>query len=86
MFHLSDHATLSELVETIRASRFLQFSSTHNQISGEVDDVPLVEMYAPEGPAPVFHMSSSAAVKDLLGDRPLFFRFRHVNRTTPSMR
>lgn len=85
-FDLRDDATLSELVERIRASRFLQFSSTHNRISGEIDDVPLVEIFAPEGPEPVFHVSLGAAVSDVIGNRTLHFCFRHVQRSTPSMR
>jgi hypothetical protein len=75
-FDLDDNATLVELVEQIRASRFLQFSSTHNRISGEIDDVPLVEISAPDGPAPVFYVSASAAVSNVIGNRTLHFRFR----------
>lgn len=77
-FDLGDEATFGDLIEQIRASRFLQFSSTHNRITGEVDHTPLVEIYAPDGPNPVFHVNSNAAVSDLIGDRTLFFNFRHV--------
>lgn len=37
VYRLEDGATISDLLEQIRSSRFLQFSSTHDRLSGEVD-------------------------------------------------
>jgi hypothetical protein len=38
-------ATFSSLIEIIIKSGFLQFSSTHNRISGEADNKRLVEIF-----------------------------------------
>ena len=77
-FDLSEHSTFGELVAQISAARFLQFSSTHNRISGEIDDVCVVEMFPTEGSPPLFHVDPSASIGSVVGNRTLFFRFRHV--------
>lgn len=75
---LDDNATIADLVERIRESRFLQFSSTHNRLSGEVEGVCLVEMFAGWGRAPQFHVSPQATVDSVIGRRTLDFCFRHI--------
>lgn len=77
-YTLAQDATLADLVERIRASKFLQFSSTHNRLSGEVDGVCVVEVFAGWGRAPQFHVGPQARVDSVIGWRPLDFFFRHL--------
>lgn len=77
-YTLAQDATLAELLERIRASKFLQFSSTHNRLSGEVDGVCVVEVFAGWGQEPQFHAGPQARVDSLIGRRPLDFFFRHL--------
>ena len=74
-YSIATDAPLSELIEQIRASRFLQFSSTHNRISGEANGQRLVDVFSSEGPPPVFHVSPSMPVSTAVGDHMLSFRF-----------
>lgn len=75
-FAVGAHATLGELIEQIRAARFLQFSSTHNRLSGDVDSVRLVEVGPLDGPHPTFHVDEASPVSSVIGDRTLHFYFR----------
>ena len=75
---LADTATLAELADQIRTSRFLQFSSTHNRISGEIGGLCVLTMFPADGPPTEFHVSPDALVCDVVGNRTLFFYFRHV--------
>lgn len=77
VYPLAPDATLAELLERIRASKFLQFSSTHNRLSGEVDGVCVVEVFAGWGRGPQFHVGPQARVDSVIGQRPLDFFFRH---------
>lgn len=78
VYAMSADATMAELVERIRASKFLQFSSTHNRLSGEVDGVCVVEVFAGWGRGPQFHADPGAAVAAVVGRHTLDFCFRHV--------
>ena len=83
-------ATFSSLIEKIIRSGFLQFSSTHNRISGEVDNKWLVEIFAPdrapfspdpiepEAKQPEFNVNPDERAVDVLSGQILSFRFRHV--------
>lgn len=78
VYNLAQDATLAELLERIQASRFLQFSSTHNRLSGEVDGVCVVKVFAGWGRRPQFHADPKAPVGAVIGPRTLDFCFRHV--------
>ena len=67
---------LSVLVERIAASRFLQFSSTHDRISGEVNGRDIVKMPAPGGGPAVYHVDPGTPVALVIGEQALFFGFR----------
>ena len=78
VYALHEDATLVDLVERIQASKFLQFSSTHNRLSGEVDGVCVVEVFAGWGRGPQFHADPAGRVGPILAGRPLCFHFRHT--------
>lgn len=75
-YAVEEDSTIADLVERIRASRFLQFSSTHNRLFGEVEGVCLVEVLAGRA-MPEFHVSPVATVGSVIGRRTLDFCFRH---------
>lgn len=77
-YEIAPNGTLGELVAQIRASRFLQFSSTHDRLSGEVDGACLVEICASGGPPPTFHVDQTSLVAHVIGSRTFSFFFRHV--------
>ena len=80
-FSIDPDTTFSSLVQEIVKSGFLQFSSTHNQIAGEVEGKSLVEVFSPHTvnpKLPEFKVNPSATVVELLGEKVLSFRFRHV--------
>ncbi len=79
-YEITPETSLAELVERIVQSRFLQFSSTHHHLCGESNGRLLVEVHAPGGPPPTFHVPASERVSALIGEQPLFFDFRHVGR------
>lgn len=79
-YEITPETSLSELVERIVQSRFLQFSSTHHSLCGESNGRLLVEVHAPGGPAPIFHAPASERVSELIGENTLIFDFRHVGR------
>lgn len=78
VYALHEEAILADLVERIQASKFLQFSSTHNRLSGEVDGVCVVEVFAGWGRGPQFHADPAERVAPLMAGRPLCFHFRHA--------
>lgn len=77
-FIVEANASLSVLVEKIVASGFLQFTATHDCITGEVDGNRLVEIYASRDKQPRFFVKSEKLVALVIGGRPLDFYFRHV--------
>ena len=80
-YSIEADAAFSSLIQEIVKSGFLQFSSTHNRISGEVDSKGLVEIFSPYGPnarQPEFNVSPSERAVDFLNGKILSFRFRHV--------
>lgn len=77
VYAVADDATLAQLVARIQASKFLQFSSTHNRLSGEVQGAGVVEVFAGGG-APEFHVGPAAAVDSVIGRHTLDFCFRHL--------
>jgi len=80
-FCVDDGATFASFIDEVVASGFLQYSSTHNHLTGEADGRALVEVFAPAGTRSrpsEFKVDADARVADLLDGRGLFFRFRHV--------
>jgi hypothetical protein len=80
-YSIESDASFSSLIQEIIKSGFLQFSSTHNRISGEVDNKKLVEIfsaYSPNAKQPEFDVAPGARATDLLSGKILSFRFRHV--------
>jgi len=74
-------STFSLLVDEIIKSRFLQFSSSHNRIMGEVDGIELVEIFSPYSEnvrQPEFKVNPNMRVVDVLGAKSLVFNFRNV--------
>jgi hypothetical protein len=77
-YSVSDNATLGELVETIIESRFLQYSSSHTALLGEVRGVPVVKVFSPShtGNRPAeFVASAGQSVASTVGGHSLQFRF-----------
>ncbi len=75
VYTLEEDSTIADLVERIRASKFLQFSSTHNRLFGEVAGACLVEVSAGWA-RPEFHVSPVATVGSVIGRHTLDFCFR----------
>ena len=78
VYTLGEDATLAQLVQRIEASKFLQFSSTHNRLSGEVDGVCVVEVFGGWLRRAQFHVDPATPVGSVVGGRVLDFAFRHV--------
>lgn len=75
---VSADASFEELVAMIRASRFLQYSSSHTTLQGEVAGVPVVRVFNPHGATDTearFHVPASRSVAEVVQGRPLSFRF-----------
>jgi hypothetical protein len=80
-YNIETDTTFSALVQEIVKSSFLQFSSTHNRITGEVDGKEIVEVFSPYGAnvrQPEFKVTPSTPVVDLLSGKILSFHFRHI--------
>lgn len=77
-YEIEDNEPLSALVRLIDASKFLQFSSTHNRITGEIGGKSIVEMFPPGGKPPVFHANPSESVASVIASQTLHFYFRSI--------
>jgi hypothetical protein len=77
-YEIQDSKPLSDLIDLISVSGFLQFSSTHNHICGEIAGKSIVEMYPHGGKRPVFHANPNESVSSLIGNQALYFRFHNV--------
>lgn len=78
VYAVDKHCTIADLVERIRASKFLQFSSTHNRLSGLVQGACVVEVFAGWGRKPEFHVDPAASVGSVIGLHTLDFCFLHA--------
>lgn len=68
------------LIEYIRQSNFLQFSSTHTRLTGEVNGRRVVEVYSPHSAQPrppLFLQDADSNALVVLEDGELSFFFRH---------
>jgi hypothetical protein len=80
-YTIEANSTFASLVHEIIKSGFLQFSSSHDRITGEADDKELVEVFSPYSMntrQPEFKINPNMPVVDVLGDKSLAFSFRHV--------
>ena len=80
-FSIAPDATFSSLVQEIVKSGFLQFSSTHNRKTGEIEGKGLVEVFSPYSvnpKPPEFKVNPSTSVVELLGENVLSFRFLYI--------
>ncbi|MEC5385713.1 hypothetical protein VVD49_08260 [Uliginosibacterium sp. H3] len=80
-FSIEPDATLASLIQEIARSGFLQYSSSHNRLTGEVDDIALVEVFSPwsvDAKPPEFRIDPQTSALALLDGKTLFFNFRHV--------
>lgn len=78
VYDLADAATLKELVGAIEASRFFQFSSTHQVLVGHVGNTDLVRVFGPSllrRRAPEYFTPPNAKASELVEHGELHFRF-----------
>lgn len=79
-YWLAPEDSFGALVEQILESCFLQFSSTHTRLTGEVNGLPVVEVFSPHSPQvrhPVFIQPAEASALAVLSGGELSFYFRH---------
>jgi len=82
-YRISSEATLKDLVEEIVESRFLQYSSSHIAMLGEVgrSGVGVVKVFSPyycDGKEAQFLVPPEQRLGSLIGENALSFRFRFV--------
>lgn len=82
VYEVDSTATMETLLRKIADSEFLQYSSTHDRLSVEIDDRQVAEVF-PSGP-PVWRadVGPETPVKCLIGDKTLHFVFRLKDRYT----
>ncbi len=77
VFEIAEGESLEELVGRIEASRFLQYSSTHDTLHGLVNDQPVVIVFGPSrGRPPEYLADPASPLVALLNGQPLHFVFR----------
>jgi hypothetical protein len=77
-YSLAPDATLQELIEKIVESSFLQYSSSHTSMVGEVDAMGVVRVFSPHyaaNQASEYLVSPNEQVSSLIPDGGLSFRF-----------
>lgn len=77
-FEISPDASFAELVTQIIRSGFLQFSSTHTCLFGEIEGSCVVKIDASSIKAPVFYIDQQRAAFSIVGNKTLYFNFRQV--------
>ncbi|WP_129212775.1 hypothetical protein [Crenobacter cavernae] len=80
-YNIGADTTFSSLIQDVVKSNFLQFSSSHNRITGEIDGKEMVVVFCQHitnNRQPEFKISPSTSAIDLLNDKKLSFYFRHV--------
>lgn len=79
-YWLAPNDNFGTLIEQIQQSCFLQFSSTHTRLTGEVNGLPVVEVFSPHSHQvrpPVFIQPAEANALGVLSGGELSFYFRH---------
>jgi hypothetical protein len=86
-YRIEAQKTLYALIQEIIGSYFLQFTSSHDQLTGEVDGRKIVEIYSPNGfyspwgsycKLPEFIVDPYQNAVEFLGDKFLSFHFRNI--------
>ncbi|WP_129587709.1 hypothetical protein [Herbaspirillum robiniae] len=80
VYEVDSKATMETLLLTICESDFLQYSSTNDRLSVEIDDRQVAEVYPSSPPTWAANIGPKTPVKWLVGDRTLHFNFRLKNR------
>lgn len=78
VYELDADATLQELSEAIIKSGFLQFTSTHAVMVGEVGKEALVRVFGPhprQHQSPQYLKAAAGLARNLIGAGELHFRF-----------
>ena len=79
-YNIGVDTTISSLIQDVAKSNFLQFSSSHNRITGEIDGKEIVVVFSQHftnNRQPEFKVSPSALAIELLNDKEMSFHFRH---------
>lgn len=76
IYEIDSKATLEALLRKICESDFLQYSSTHDRLSVEIDGRQIAEVFPSSPPNWVANIEPETPVKWLVGDRTLHFVFR----------
>lgn len=77
-YDLSADATLQDLTEAVIRSGFLQFTSTHAVMVGEVGSDALVRVFGPRSghpQGPQYLKAADVLMRNLIGPGELHFRF-----------
>lgn len=77
-YKLSADATLQELTDAVIRSGFLQFSSTHSVMVGEVGNDGMVRVFSPYSAhlrCPLYLKGADLLARNLMGPGELHFRF-----------
>lgn len=80
IYEVDSKATIETLLLMICESNFLEYSSTNDRLSVEVDGRQVAEVYPSAPPAWVANIGPETPVKWLVGDRTLHFNFRLKSR------
>lgn len=76
VYEVDSKATMETLLGKICESDFLQYSSTHDRLSVEIDDRQVAEVFPSSPPVWMADVGPKTPVKWLVGDRTLHFVFR----------
>jgi hypothetical protein len=86
-YRIETQTTLSTLIKEIITSNFLQFSSSHDHLTGEVEGRKFVEIYSTNGfytpygsycKMPEFIVDPDENAMKILGGKFLSFHFRNI--------
>jgi len=80
-FNIGANTTISSFIQDVVKSNFLQFSSSHNRITGEIDGKEIVVVFSKNftnNRQPEFKVSPGTPAIDLLNEKEISFYFRHI--------
>jgi len=78
VYELNADASLQDLTEAVVRSGFLQFTSTHSVMVGELGNDALVRVFGPHywhSQGPQYLKAADLSVRNLIGPGELHFRF-----------
>ena len=85
-FIVEANETFFSLIQKIINSGFLQFTSSHSRITGEIDERDLVEIfstYDEKAGQIEFKVNPNTPAVDLLNEKVLSFYFHHARNLSP---